>query len=145
MSLLPPIDPKIKTTFWKCSLIGWGSPAALLAIAIFLQSTGTNKLQDVSELQIENCWFLTGYAYIIAYTIPMILIFIMTTVYLAKTFIAIKQTVGVQVCQKILGIKTTIFRPDLEIFSEFEPKFPDRHKFSHDTTISFPGEQKSKR
>lgn len=103
MSLLPPIDPKIKITFWKCSFIGWGSPAVLLGIAILLQSLETNKLQDVSELKIENCWFLTGYAYIVAYTIPMILIFIMTTVYLAKTFIAIKQTVGVQVCRLILA------------------------------------------
>lgn len=97
MSLLPPVDPKIKSTFWKCSLLGWCSPGIFLGLAIVLESLETNSLEDMSRLETSNCWFLTGRALVFAFVLPGCIILVLTLVYLTKTFIAIKQTVGVQV------------------------------------------------
>lgn len=98
VNLVPVADPRMRTNFWRYSLLAWGAPLLLLgeAVALQLRQKGGNLL-DTASLRSTNCWFLDRDAFVAGFVAPVGVLLVVVALLLARGAAMARLTAGLQV------------------------------------------------
>ncbi|XP_050306777.1 latrophilin-like protein LAT-2 isoform X2 [Anthonomus grandis grandis] len=102
LHLIPVTDTNIGKKFFRYSLFGWGVPAIILLISIFVQFCDKNgMLLDIHDLKRHHCWFLDETAFIYGLVLPSSTMAGFTFYYLLRSAIFSRYIVGIQPDKKL--------------------------------------------
>ncbi|XP_057330726.1 cadherin EGF LAG seven-pass G-type receptor 1-like isoform X1 [Microplitis mediator] len=83
-------------TYLKYSIFAWGTPLLTLGASILVQTYETNDFWNVTDLTPFNCWFLGTKATIYTYSLPIILLILISGYYLFNAAIIARYTYSMQ-------------------------------------------------
>ncbi|XP_044579395.1 adhesion G protein-coupled receptor L4-like isoform X1 [Cotesia glomerata] len=90
VSSVPGCDDR--PVYLKYSIFAWGAPLLTLGASIVAQTYETNDFWNVTDLTPFNCWFLGTTATVYTYSIPIMLLILISMYYLLNAAIIARYT-----------------------------------------------------